>query len=65
MKSKSFAVKNEEKLGQLLWLTCELRVSALLRRCEFVTTHENSRDFLLRRREGSHSRLHLPNKTMF
>ncbi len=60
-----FCSEEWRKLLQLLLLTCELRISAFLHRRELVTTRENSRDFLLRRHEGSHSHWHLPNKTMF
>ncbi len=46
-------------------LTYKLRTSALLHRREIVTVRNNSKDFLLRRHWGSHSRRHLLNKTMF
>ncbi len=64
--------KNARNLCLLQWtvlntslLTCKLRASAHLRRCEIVTMRQNSRYFLLRRHWESHSHRHLLNKTMF
>ncbi len=53
------------KLERQLLFCFEHDVSALLRMRKIVTTCENSRDFLLGRRGGRHSRRHLSNKTMF
>ncbi len=53
------------KLERQLLFCFELDASALLCRRQIVTMRKNSRDFLLRQRGGSHSRLHLPNKIKF
>ncbi len=60
-----FCGEQGRKLKRQLLFCFELDVSALLRRHEIVTARENSRDFLLGRRGGMHSHLHLFNKTMF
>ncbi len=64
MKS-AFCGEQCQNLEHQLLFCFELDASALLRRREIVTTCKNLRDFLLRRCGGSHSRRHLPNKTVF
>ncbi len=60
-----FCGEQGRKLERQLLFCFELDVSALLRRHEIVTARDNSKDFHLGQRVGTHSRRHLSNKTMF